>query len=137
MIEDRGKKQKWRYRDTKCLRYDQTRKIGRPNNWKVLWARKPKGLNVIAKIQYKYSNQSRKRPHRWYSGQRSCHGCGRSWFKPGRVKQRLWNWYLLLLRSTKSIKEWEWTNVWLGICIMCPSGITCLFANCYFRELVL
>ena len=41
-----------------------------------------------------------------------------------------------LRRKNKVILLFPRTG-WLGIRIMCPSGATCLSADCYFRELVL
>ena len=75
-------------------------------------------------------------PHRWHNGLRAHLECSRWWVRT-RVgsNQRLYKIVASPL-STQHLGEREMTG-WLGIRIMCPSGATCLPADCCFSELAL
>jgi hypothetical protein len=58
-------------------------------------------------------------------------------FEPGRVKQKTMKLvFVAFLQSTQHLGERTKTS-WLGIRILCPSGASCLSADCCFSELAI
>jgi hypothetical protein len=58
-------------------------------------------------------------------------------FVPGRVKPKTMKLvFVAFLQSTQHLGERTKTS-WLGIRILCPSGASCLSADCCFSELAI
>jgi hypothetical protein len=58
-------------------------------------------------------------------------------FEPGRVKPKTMKLvFVAFLQSTQHLGERTKTS-WLGIRILCPSGASCLSADCCFSELAI
>ena len=77
------------------------------------------------------------RPHWWCCGQRACLECGRPCVRVTiGSNQRIYNWYLLLLRIACSTMEKKQSGR-LRIMVICQSGAICLPVDCCFSELAL
>ena len=97
---------------------------------------KNKFKNLIRNSKFKlnffrglYQFETNDEPHRWCNGQPARLECGRSWMgAPDRVKPKTLK--IVCVASPLSIKEKKSKAGWFRIRIMCPSGATCLSADC-------